>query len=89
MEEGSTIGLDIAKRVFQVHAARSDGSVVLRREPPHARRRIIADEAAGIQRRDFQRRRPCKRRTDCVMVWVKYSTRTSRLLSLVADCASG
>ena len=32
MKEVSIVGLDLAKRVFQVHAARSDGSVVLRRK---------------------------------------------------------
>lgn len=32
MKEVSIVGLDFAKRVFQVHAARSDGSVVLRRK---------------------------------------------------------
>lgn len=32
MKEVSIVGLDLAKRVFQVHAAGSDGSVVLRRE---------------------------------------------------------
>jgi hypothetical protein len=32
MKEVSIVGLDLAKRVFQVHAARSDGSVVLRRQ---------------------------------------------------------
>lgn len=29
MKEVSIVGLDLAKRVFQVHAAGSDGSVVL------------------------------------------------------------
>lgn len=32
MKEVSIVGLDLAKRVFQVHAAGSDGSVVLRRK---------------------------------------------------------
>ena len=32
MKEVRIVGLDLAKRVFQVHAAGSDGSVVLRRE---------------------------------------------------------
>lgn len=32
MMEVSIVGLDLAKRVFQFYAARSDGSVVLRRE---------------------------------------------------------
>lgn len=32
MKEVSIVGLDLAKRVFQVHAARTDGSVVLRRK---------------------------------------------------------
>jgi transposase len=32
MKEVSIVGLDLAKRVLQVHAARSDGSVVLRRK---------------------------------------------------------
>ncbi len=32
MTEVSIVGLDLAKRVFQVHAAGSDGSVVLRRK---------------------------------------------------------
>jgi len=32
MKEVSIVGLDLAKRVFQVHAARSDGSVVLGRK---------------------------------------------------------
>jgi len=31
MKEVSIVGLDLAKRVFQVHAAGSDGAVVLRR----------------------------------------------------------
>ena len=31
MKEVSIVGLDLAKRVFQVHAAGSDGGVVLRR----------------------------------------------------------
>ena len=32
MQEVSIVGPDLAKRVFQVHAAGSDGSVVLRRK---------------------------------------------------------
>ncbi len=32
MKEVSIVGLDLAKRVFQVHAARTDGSVVSRRK---------------------------------------------------------
>lgn len=32
MKEVCIVGLDLAKRVFQVHAARSDGSVILRRK---------------------------------------------------------
>lgn len=32
MREVSIVGLGLAKRVFQVHAARSDGSVVSRRK---------------------------------------------------------
>lgn len=32
MKEVSIVGLDLAKRVFQVHAAGSDGAVVLRRK---------------------------------------------------------
>nr|CAD6615011.1 IS110 family transposase [Rhizobium sp. Khangiran2] len=32
MKEVSIVGLDLAKRVFQVHASRSDGSLVLRRK---------------------------------------------------------
>ena len=32
MKEVSIVGLNLAKRVFQVHAARRDGSVVLRRK---------------------------------------------------------
>lgn len=32
MKEASIVGLDLAKRVFGVHAAGSDGSVVLRRK---------------------------------------------------------
>jgi Transposase and inactivated derivatives len=32
MKEVSILGLDLAKRVFQVHAARSDGTVVLRKK---------------------------------------------------------
>lgn len=32
MKEVSIVGLDLAKRVFQVHAAGSDGGVVLRRK---------------------------------------------------------
>jgi len=32
MREVSIVGLDLAKRVFQVHAAGSDGGGVLRRE---------------------------------------------------------
>ena len=32
MKEVSIVGLDLAKRVFQVHAAGSDGSVILRRK---------------------------------------------------------
>lgn len=31
MKEVSIVGLDLAKRVFQVHAAGADGVVVLRR----------------------------------------------------------
>jgi transposase len=31
MEEISTVGLDLAKRVFQVHAANSSGAVVFRK----------------------------------------------------------
>lgn len=32
MKEVSIVGLDLAKRVFQVHAAGADGGVVLRRK---------------------------------------------------------
>lgn len=32
MKEVSIVGLDLAKRVFQVHAAGRDGAVVLRRK---------------------------------------------------------
>lgn len=32
MKEVSIVGLDLAKRVFQVHAAASDGRLVLRRK---------------------------------------------------------
>ena len=32
MKEVSIVGLDLAKRVFEVHAAGSDGAVVLRRK---------------------------------------------------------
>lgn len=32
MREVGIVGLDLAKRVFQVHAAGSDGGVVLRRK---------------------------------------------------------
>lgn len=32
MKKVSIVGLDLAKRVFQVHAAGADGSVVLRRK---------------------------------------------------------
>jgi len=34
MREVSIVGLDLAKRVFQVHVAGSDGSVILRRKLP-------------------------------------------------------
>ena len=33
MEEVSIIGIDLAKRSFQVHAARADGSVAYRKPP--------------------------------------------------------
>src|SRR5580704_2993417 len=36
MEEASIIGLDLAKRVFQAHGARADGSVVFRKRLPRA-----------------------------------------------------
>ncbi len=37
MEEVVTIGLDIAKSVFQVHGVNSNGDVVLRRQLKRAR----------------------------------------------------
>jgi transposase len=36
MEMISTIGLDIAKSVFQVHGVDANGSVVIRRHPRRA-----------------------------------------------------
>jgi transposase len=39
MEEVVTVGLDIAKSVFQVHWVDAAGSVVLRRRPDSARAR--------------------------------------------------
>ena len=34
MKEVSIVGLDLAKRIFQAHGARADGSVVFRRKLP-------------------------------------------------------
>jgi transposase len=39
MEEVVTVGLDIAKSVFQVHGVDAAGAVVLRRRPDSARAR--------------------------------------------------
>jgi transposase len=39
MEQVTTIGLDIAKSVFQVHGIAADGTVVVRRQ--FVRRRMI------------------------------------------------
>ncbi len=37
MNEVSIIGIDLAKRVFQLHGAAADGSVVFRRKLPRAK----------------------------------------------------
>ena len=37
MEKATTIGIDLAKRVFQVHAASKDGRPILRKKVSRAR----------------------------------------------------
>lgn len=46
MEEITTIGLDIAKSVFQVHAVSAAGSVVVRRQP---KRRYVVQFFAELK----------------------------------------
>jgi transposase len=46
MEEITTIGLDIAKLVFQVHAVSASGTVVVRRQ---LKRRYVVQFFAGLK----------------------------------------
>ena len=46
MEEITTIGLDIAKSVFQVHAVSANGTVVVRRQ---LKRRYVIQFFAGLK----------------------------------------
>jgi transposase len=46
MEEITTIGLDIAKSVFQVHAFSASGTVVVRRQ---LKRRYVVQFFAGLK----------------------------------------
>ncbi len=48
MKEVSIAALDLAKRVFRVHAARRDVSVVLRRKLSRQRRKNDAADAEAI-----------------------------------------
>lgn len=51
MGEISIIGLDLAKQVFQVHGARVDGSVVLRKKITRGQLLAFFFKAATLHRR--------------------------------------
>ncbi|PTR12066.1 hypothetical protein C8J28_12525 [Cereibacter azotoformans] len=54
MKEITTVGLDLAKNVFQVHGVDAEGAVVVRRQVKRAQVLLF-----------FSRLRPCIRRLDC------------------------
>lgn len=49
MNEVSIIGLDLAKRIFQVHGARADGSVAFRQKLSRNQLRSFLSTAVGFQ----------------------------------------
>lgn len=61
MNEVSIIGLDLAKRIFQVHGARADGSVAFRQCPSSEHLAQIAAWISGVQAHQGidARRRAC------------------------------
>ena len=52
MQTITTIGLDIAKSVFQVHCVDANGDVVLRRQLKRRYVLVFFPEAAALSRRD-------------------------------------
>ena len=50
MQTVTTIGLDIAKSVFQVHGIDAEGEVVIRRQLKRRLRRSVLSEAAAMPR---------------------------------------
>ena len=51
MEAIVTIGLDIAKSVFQVHGVDADGAVVVRRSADAREGAVVLREASALPRR--------------------------------------
>ena len=52
MNEVSIIGIDLAKRVFQLHGAAADGSVVFRKKLTRAQLAAVPGEPARLHRGD-------------------------------------
>ena len=67
MDNVTTIGLDIAKSVFQVHGVDAAGEVVIRRKLTRGRVLGVLREAAPMPRRDrgMQLLALLGERTDC------------------------